>query len=683
MVAFQQFQRGNRPADFPIRVLEFLDVSDFAAVTKSVSKTVFSMPQAAAAQAVPPSGVPGVRHVASDQKSTASRASSASNALTVAQKNSTVDVADVIADVNMEIEPSRAPSVPKAAAAGIDLAGVLSPDMVVPAHSTAFVAPQAGDRAAVGGSDADAGHAVSHIAVNVSSDPDIADNVANHEFSQVQAGLQNPTKPANYSEGDKPEAGDDIDADKQPITNEPITAQWMLLRNNIRVDTELEDSNLIIPGTKDSSWKVMIGEGFDEICLRRGVRGKSGAVEDAGIVKCRINLFKHFPSGDYKILKPRKGFPTRWKPLDIRSSFPEETIEVRVYVIKCFHMSPDEVDSETGSAGSDCFLRCEIFNHECQEFTNPDQIQFKTLNPEFNQTVTFQNLRLPGHSFLKISVLGKGSLGPHEIGHTVVDLEDRWFCPAWRDLLHKPIEIRTLRKEGSDVSVGKMECMIDMLPGAETVQRPALNLSLSSRRQKLNLRVILWNAANVVPLGGYTTDVFTVCQLLGEYGQVEDEQQTDVHPSCKQDEIANFNWRMKFKKQDFPNPKKIFMLRLQLWEKNTATANKGIAEGLLPIESVFRECAERNLGRASADEMESCFLPGLDPKDVERVPDADGGPDFLYPFRWFAPSHGVVVADVCISHYKTYRYSLFHPDKGFWPENRCVALRLGDFGFQS
>ena len=229
-------------------------------------------------------------------------------------------------------------------------------------------------------------------------------------------------------------------------------------------------------------------------------------------------------------------------------------------------------------------------------------------------------------------------MGPHEIGSTTVDLEDRWFCNAWRELLHKPIEIRTLRKEGSDVSVGKMECMIDILPSAETVQRPALNLSMSSRKQKLNLRVILWNAANVVPLGGYTTDVFVVCQLLGEYGQVEDEQQTDVHPSCKQDELANFNWRMKFKKQEFPNPKKIFMLRLQLWEKNTATANKGICEGLLPIESVFRECAERNLGRASADEMESCFLPGLDAKDVERVADADGGPDFVYPFRWFVPS---------------------------------------------
>jgi len=350
-------------------------------------------------------------------------------------------------------------------------------------------------------------------------------------------------------------------------------------------------------------------------------------------VKCRVNLFRALPSGDYKMLKPRKGFSSRWKPLDIRAVFPEETIDVRVYVLKCFHMSPDEVDSETGAAGSDCFLRCEIIGHENQEFTNPDQLQFKTLNPEFNQTVIFQNLRLPGHSFLKISVLGKGTF-TYEIGSTTVDLEDRWFCNSWRDMLHKPIEIRTLRKEGSDVSVGKMECMIDLLPSAEAVQRPALNLAMSSRKQKLNLRVIIWNAANVVPLGGYTTDVFVVCHLLGEYGQVEDHQETDVHPSCKQDELANFNYRLKFKKQDFPNPKKIFMLRLQLWEKNLIT-NKGVAEGLLPIESVFRECAERNLGRASADEMESCFLPGLDPKDVERVPDADGGPDFVYPFRWF------------------------------------------------
>lgn len=637
MVAFQQYQRGNRPADFTIRVLEFLDVSDFATVSKSVSKSV-PPPASAAAPSkslpvvVPPSGGPGIRQVASDQKSNASRTSAASktSAASSAPKNAAFDIADVIEVVPLDVAPSEVLSAPREAAT--DLAGILSPDMLAPVHAPVFVPHEAGDRAAVSGSDADAGHAVSHVAVNVSVDPDVADNIVN----QVQAGLRNSTVTANISEGDKPEAGDDIDADKQPVTNEPITAQWMLLRNSLRVDTELEDSNLIIPGTKDFTWKDLLGEGFDEISLSRGVKGRSGALEDAGIVKCRINLFKHFPSGDFKMLKPRKGFPARWKPLDIRSVFPEETIEVRVYVIKCFHMSPDEVDSETGAAGSDCFLRCEIANHDCQEFTNPDQIQFKTLNPEFNQTVKFQNLRLPGHSFLKISVLGKSGLGsPHEIGSTVVDLEDRWFCNSWKELLHKPIEIRTLRKEGSDVSVGKMECMIDMLPSAETVQRPALNLSMSSRKQKLNLRVILWNAANVAPFGGYTTDVFVVCQLLGEYGQVEDEQQTDVHPSCKQDELANFNWRMKFKKQDFPNPKKIFMLRLQLWEKNTATANKGIAEGLLPIESVFRECAERNLGRASADEMESCFLPGLDAKDVERVPDADGGPDFVYPFRWF------------------------------------------------
>jgi hypothetical protein len=53
------------------------------------------------------------------------------------------------------------------------------------------------------------------------------------------------------------------------------------------------------------------------------------------------------------------------------------------------------------------------------------------------------------------------------------------------------------------------------------------------------------------------------------------------------------------------------------------------------------------LGRASADEMESCFLPALDPKDVEQIPDPDGGPDLVYPFRWFVPlliqflTHGV------------------------------------------
>jgi hypothetical protein len=139
--------------------------------------------------------------------------------------------------------------------------------------------------------------------------------------------------------------------------------------------------------------------------------------------------------------------------------------------------------------------------------------------------------------------------------------------------------------------------------------------------------------------------------------------------------LANFNWRMKFKKQDFPNPKKIFMLRLQLWEKNTATANKGIAEGLLPIESVFRECAERNLGRASADEMESCFLPGLDPKDVERVPDADGGPDLVYPFRWSSPSPPPLPRHVLLSIVR------FKFDSNV-PGTVC-SIRIKDFGLKT
>ncbi len=712
MVAFQQFQRGNRPADFPIRVLEFLDASDFARISSSAPKPRASQPasvppsnpngkQSLEPVAPPTQGGPGMRHVSSDQKSNASRASAASGSAKAAvapdqksnssqnpvgraasdlQSNASnssvrraaaiasavaaaasdqvsnashgsrasrrsalrlaspaVEAADVIIDlpsfdnpvVNVPVDdaPAVMPVAPRAA--GTDLASVLSPDMVVPG-AAAFVPHETGDRAAIAGGDADAGHAVSHIPANLSSGNDAAGDVADQMQSTLATNLQRRLP----DPGDKPEAGDDIDADKQPITTEPITAQWMLLRNSLRVDTELECSDAIFPGTKDFTWKDLLGEGFDEIALRRGVKGKSGALDDAGIVKCRINLFKALPSGDFKMLKPRKGFSSRWKPLDIRAVFPEETVDVRVYVIKCFHMSPDEVDSETGAAGSDCFLRCEIVGFDHQEFTNPDQIQIKTLNPEFNETVVFHNVRLPGFSFLKVSVVGKSAMSNIEIGCTTIDLEDRWFCNRWREMLHKPIEIRTLRKEGSDVSVGKMECMIDLLPSAEAVQRPPLNLAMSSRKQKLNLRVIIWNAANVVPLGGYTTDVFVVCQLLGEYGQVEDPQETDVHPSCKQDELANFNWRMKFKTQAFPNPKKIFMLRLQLWEKNLIT-NKGIAEGLLPIESVFRECAERNLGRASADEMESCFLPGLDPKDVERVPDADGGPDYVYPFRWF------------------------------------------------
>ena len=32
----------------------------------------------------------------------------------------------------------------------------------------------------------------------------------------------------------------------------------------------------------------------------------------------------------------------------------------------------------------------------------------------------------------------------HQVGETTLDLEDRWFCPEWRDLIHKPREVCNL-----------------------------------------------------------------------------------------------------------------------------------------------------------------------------------------------------------------------------------------------
>jgi len=48
------------------------------------------------------------------------------------------------------------------------------------------------------------------------------------------------------------------------------------------------------------------------------------------------------------------------------------------------------------------------------------------------------------------------------LGETTIDLEDRWFHPKWTLLDKKPLEIRTLRKEG-DVSLTKSSSQVQII----------------------------------------------------------------------------------------------------------------------------------------------------------------------------------------------------------------------------
>ena len=94
-----------------------------------------------------------------------------------------------------------------------------------------------------------------------------------------------------------------------------------------------------------------------------------------------------------------------------------------------------------------------------------------------------------------------------------------------------------------------------------------------------------------------------------------------------------FNYRIKFKGIKFPSPDptipaKDYILNLQVWGARLLGNDTLIAEGLLPLQPIFQDCAQRNIGKPSPDDMEIVSLEPVKAGDAEA--DEDGN---KYPFR--------------------------------------------------
>jgi hypothetical protein len=89
---------------------------------------------------------------------------------------------------------------------------------------------------------------------------------------------------------------------------------------------------------------------------------------------------------------------------------------------------------------------------------------------------------LPGTSQLVVEVMDKDLIGADEvIGQTTIDLEDRWFDNRWQSLGEenlklpgtdpnnptavrwntKPIERRSLYRQGMPINQGMLQCWVD------------------------------------------------------------------------------------------------------------------------------------------------------------------------------------------------------------------------------
>jgi len=463
-------------------------------------------------------------------------------------------------------------------------------------------------------------------------------------------------------EGHAVEGDDDMLPDMQEKVDTPDgkpNAEWLLLRAHPLYDCPLERSTVKEYGKK-GAWEPRFEDAFDELVLYRGPihNFKQIQHESVGILKCKVKLFRKEDEAvaesrgddprflDMAELKAGKEVP--YEVPDVNENFQSRDIEIRIYLLKAFQMTPSQVVD--GLAKSDNFIKISLGSEEWDWRTYYDPIV--ALNPHFYRCAKI-SAKLPGPSQLHIALMDDQvnvvtealkTVGVNdvvkdydEIGETIVDLEDRWFCEEWSvKTVNKPRETRDLFNSGNPgISVGKMMVIVDAVLRVDADDKPEKDVNIAGRQMPLEMRLIIWNLRNCAPKDGYTSDVKVFAELLG-WGRMKE---TDCDMGVKVSRYAMFNYRIKFKGLKFPSPDptipaKDYILNLQVWGARLLGNDTLIAEGLLPLQPIFQDCMQRNLGKPSPDDMEIVSLEPAKPADVQA--DEEGT---KYPFRWYSLCH--------------------------------------------
>ena len=165
----------------------------------------------------------------------------------------------------------------------------------------------------------------------------------------------------------------------------------------------------------------------------------------------------------------------------------------------------------------------------------------RSLDPYFGECHEF-NTKLPGASQLKMTVYDDDLFGRDIMGATTVDLEDLWFCDAWRwSGRHgfKPIEKRTLLLPSKRASQGELRMWVDIIKRNECSAHPKIDIC-KPPGIPFELRVVVWSAERLPAMDRATdqNDAFITAELVGTLDDTSGtdillRQESDVHWRCK------------------------------------------------------------------------------------------------------------------------------------------------------
>jgi len=213
-------------------------------------------------------------------------------------------------------------------------------------------------------------------------------------------------------------------------------------------------------------------------------------------------------------------------------------------------------------------------------------------NPQFFQVFEF-NGKFPGVSPLEIEAWDYDDLfGDDLIGQTTVDLDDRFFCPEWRNIRDKPIEYRELYHPSTSLAQGNIICWVDILEQSKAGNRGSGKLwDIAPEPIKdYELRLCVLSIQNVPmeDLEG-TSDVYVKAWI-----DEEDKKETDTHYRCQTGE-ASFNYRLLY---DFQSPvrhksdRDSYKLKIEAYDRDVFKSNDFLCRFEMDLYHLILECRQ-------------------------------------------------------------------------------------------
>jgi hypothetical protein len=150
-------------------------------------------------------------------------------------------------------------------------------------------------------------------------------------------------------------------------------------------------------------------------------------------------------------------------------------------------------------------------------------------NPKFYKMYEF-DAEFPGAAPLVIKAYDYDDLfGDDLIGTTIIDLDDRFFCPEWQQIADKPIEYRQLSHPSSEVSQGVIKMWLEIHATNTSTKGNARTWDVTPQPiLDYEVRLVIWDTKDTTMMDAEgTSDVFVKAFI-----DDKDKKETDTHYRC-------------------------------------------------------------------------------------------------------------------------------------------------------